>query len=295
MSENKWLVRKFEESRSHLEGVAYRLLGSKVEADDAVQEAWIRVSRAEVQGINNFGGWLTTIVARICLDMLRSRKIRKEEPIPETYEEAVAGRSPEDEILLSNSMGPALLVVLEALTPPERVAFVLHDLFDIEFEEIANILGRSEVAVRQLASRARVKVRGAKGNSKRESDQHIVSAFLAASRSGNLESLLQLLDPNIILRADSVAVQTAAANKGKGAPQFEKEMRGNTNIADVFKGRAVAAQLALIDGQAGATWLAGEKPRVVFTFTIANGKISEIGVIMSQDDLDEMEVILPSI
>ncbi|HEX7673605.1 MAG TPA: sigma-70 family RNA polymerase sigma factor [Bdellovibrio sp.] len=294
MSGNDWLVKKFEESRSRLEGVAFRLLGSKGEADDAVQEAWIRVNRADTQNIDNLGGWLTTVVARICLDMLRTRKVRKEEPIPEKYDEAFATESPEEEILLANSMGPALLIILETLTPPERVSFVLHDLFDIEFEEIANILDRSEVATRQLASRARVKIRGAKKESKQEMDQHIVSAFLAASRSGNLEGLLQLLDPNIVLRADPVAVQIATANKDRGAPQFEKEMRGNAAIADVFKGRATAAQLAFINGQPGATWIADERPRVVFTFTIANGKISEIGVIMNQADLDDIEVVLPA-
>lgn len=291
MRENDWLLNKFEESRSHLEGVAFRLLGSKGEADDAIQEAWIRVNRADTQSIDNFGGWLTTIVSRICLDMLRSRKIRKEEPIPVSYEEAVTTQSPEEEILLANAMGPALVVVLETLTPPERVAFVLHDLFDIEFEQIANVLNKSEVATRQLASRARTKVRGAKSESKKESDQKIVSAFLAASRSGNLEGLLQLLDPNIILRADDTAITTAAANKDRGAPQFAKELHGKTVIADTFKGRAVAAQLALINGQAGATWIAGEKPRVVFTFTITDGKITEIGVIMNQDDLNDIEVI----
>lgn len=289
MREKDLWAQKFEESRRHLQSVAYRLLGSQGEADDAVQEAWIRMNRAEAEKIDNFTGWLTTIVARICLDMLRSRKSRKEDFVP-VADENMKIESHEEEVLLANSLGPALLVVLETLTPPERVAFVLHDLFEVEFDEIATTLGRSEVATRQLASRARAKIRGAKSDSKKESDQQIVRAFLAASRSGDLQGLLQLLDPNIVLRADGVAVQTAAANKDRGAPPFEKEMRGGPAIAEVFKGRAVAAQLALINEQAGATWIAGGKPRVVFAFMIAQGKITEIGVIMEPEDLKDLKV-----
>jgi RNA polymerase sigma-70 factor (ECF subfamily) len=289
MREKDFLFNTFEENRTHLFGVAYRLLGSKVEAEDALQETWIKVSRADTNDIDNIVGWLTTVVARTCLDMLRSKKSRKED-FSEISEEKMTVESHEEEILLANSMGPALLLVLEKLTPPERIAFVLHDLFDVDFEEIAKILSRSEVATRQLASRARTRIRGAKGESKKEADQKIVSAFLMASRSGDLQGLLQILDPNIILRADSVAIQTSTANKDRGAPQFEKEMRGSGAIAEVFKGRAVAAQAAFINDQAGATWIAGGIPRVVFAFTVVDGKITEIGVIMNQEDLSEMEV-----
>jgi RNA polymerase sigma-70 factor (ECF subfamily) len=291
MKDKSWLAKKFEESRAHLLTVAHRLLGSRGEADDAVQEAWIRVHRSEAAGIENLGGWLTTVVARICLDMLRSRKVRQE-GAQDRHVEAASAAGPEDEALLADAMGPALLIVLETLTPPERVAFVLHDLFDLSFAEVAAILGRSEVATRQLASRARGKVRGAKGEFRGDTGQEIVAAFLSASRDGNFAGLLKLLAPGAVLRADSVTVQTATANKDKGAPQFESEMCGGEKIAELFRGRAVAAQLALINGLAGATWIAGGKPRVAFTFSVESGKIVQIGVIMNPEDLDEMKIQL---
>lgn len=293
MKDPDWLAKKFEESRKHLDAVAYRLLGSRGEADDAVQEAWIRLTRSDAASIENLGGWLTTVVSRVCLDMLRSRKVRRENRLKEEHAQLPAIGGPEDEALLADSMGPALLIVLETLTPPERVAFVLHDLFDLAFEEVADVIGRSEVATRQLASRARRKVRGPKNNSKEETGREIVAAFLAASREGNFEGLLKLLDPQIVLRADPAAVKTAAVNKDKGAPPFENEMRGPRVIADLFKGRAVATQLAFVEGVACATWIAGGKPRVVFTFDVENGKIAEIRVIMNPDDLSEMEIKLP--
>lgn len=294
MNDKDWLAEKFEESRTHLKTVAFRMLGSRGEADDAVQEAWIRLTRSDTGSIDNLGGWLTTVVSRVCLDMLRSRKVRREDSLKEDHSELPSISDPEEGILLADSMGPALLLVLETLTPPERVAFVLHDLFDVAFEEIAAVLGQSEVGTRQLASRARRKVRGLKGNLKNETGQEIVTAFLTASREGNFENLLKLLDPNIVLRADDIAIQTAAANKDKGAPQFEREMRDRKSIAELFKRRATAAQLAFIDGLAAATYVAGGKPRLVFTFTVANGKISEIGVIMNPKDLKEMEIQLAS-
>lgn len=289
MNDNEWLTRKFKESRNHLEAVAYRLLGSRGEADDAVQEAWMRLTRSDTTSIENLEGWLTTVVARVCFDMLRSQKVRQAQPLNEHHEN-LSIEGPDDGVLLADAMGPALLIVLETLTPPERVAFVLHDLFDLAFEDIAMILGRSEIATRQLASRARRKVRAPKENSKRDTGQDIVTAFLTASREGNFEALLKLLDPNIVLRADATALQTTAANKDRGAPQFEKEMREATKIADLFKGRAIAAQLAFIDGLAGATWIGGGKPRVAFTFVVEGGKITEIGVVMNPEDLGEMEI-----
>jgi len=294
VTESDWLAEKFQEKRHHLKTVACRILGSDGEADDAVQETWLRLTRTDVSSVENLGGWLTTVVARVCLDMLRSRKSRKEEALEEQHLEAPENArqaNPAEEALLGDSVGSALLIVLGTLTPAERVAFVLHDLFDLPFEEIAPIVGRSEAAARQLASRARRRVRGGReGREDEVKKREIVSAFLAASREGNFNALLQLLDPEILLTADDVAVKTAAANKAKGAPPFESEMRGATVVAETFKRRALGAQLALINGSVGTTWIAGGKPRVAFLFSIENGKIQGIDVVMDPEDLKEMEV-----
>ena len=221
MTENEWLAEKFQEKRPHLRAVAYRILGSNGEADDAVQEAWLRLTRSDAKSTENLGGWLTTVVARVCLDMLRSRKSRKEESLEEQLLEAPENprqANPAEEAILADSVGSALLIVLRTLTPAERVAFVLHDLFDLPFEEIAPIVGRSEAAARQLASRARRRVRGGQeGREDEAKKREIVSAFLAASREGNFNALLQLLDPEILLTADDVAVKVTEANKAKGA------------------------------------------------------------------------------
>jgi len=287
------LAQKFEESRKHLLSVAYRLLGSSAEAEDAVQETWMRLSKSETAEIENLSGWLTTVVARVCLDMLRARKTRTEHALREEAEPTdIAG--PERELQLAQSLGPALLVILDTLAPAERVAFVLHDLFDLNFDEIASILGRSPVATRQLASRARRRVQGPKTTPSETPQREIVTAFLKASREGNFTALLQLLDPNIVLRADDVAIKVSAANKEKGAPQFASEIHGADAIANLFKGKAAAAQLASVDGVAGATWIFGGEPKVAFTFTVADGKITDIGVIMSPYDLKEMNVQLLS-
>jgi RNA polymerase sigma-70 factor (ECF subfamily) len=294
MAEKDWLAERFQENRSRLRAVAYRILGSNGEAEDAVQEAWLHLTRSDADRIENLNGWLTTVVARVCLDMLRSHKSRSERSLPENLEEAptdARSADPAEEALLADSVGSALLIVLRSLTPAERIAFVLHDLFDLSFGEIAPVLGRSEVAVRQLASRARRRVRG--GPESREDQtrkREIVTAFLAASREGNFESLLQLLDPNIMLYADDLAVKTAAANKGKGAPPFESEMRGAGTIAELFKGRAVGAQLALINGSVGTAWILGGKPRAAFLFFIKNGKVSEINVVVDPKELSELVV-----
>src|SRR6516162_2680031 len=289
MIENDWLAEKFQENRPQLRAVAYRILGSASEAEDAVQEAWLRLSRSDVTSVENLGGWLTTVVARVCLDMLRSRKSRKEESLEEQHLEAPENprqANPAEEALLGDSVGSALLIVLGTLTPAERVAFVLHDLFDLPFEEIAPIVGRSEAAARQLASRARRRVRGGReGREDEVKKREIVSAFLAASREGNFSALLQLLDPEILLSADDVAVKTAEANKAKGAPPFRSEIRGTTVVAEIFKGRALGAQLALINGSVGTTWIGGGKPRVVFLFSVANGMIQGIDVVMDPEDL----------
>jgi hypothetical protein len=227
---------------------------------------------------------------------LRSRKTRNEESIQENLLEMPENPhapNPADEALLADSMGSALLVILRILTPAERVAFVLHDMFDLPFGEIAPIVGRSEPAARQLASRARRRVRGGRENREDEGKKReIVSAFLAASHEGNFDALLQLLDPEVRLYADDTAVKVTTANKDKGALAFQSQMRGLRTIAETFKGRALAAQLALINGSVGTTWIGGGKPRVAFLFLIENGKIQEINVVMDPDDLEEMKIEL---
>ncbi len=270
MDTHEWLASRFDDHRAHLRSVAHRMLGSRSEADDAVQEAWLRVSRSGPSGVENLGGWLTTIVARVCLDMLRSRKTRPEEPLetaaPDPLASRDAGLDPEHQVLLADSVGIALLVVLETLEPAERVAFVLHDLFAVPFDEIAIVVGRSPEAARQLASRARRRVQGApaKPDADRERQREIVDAFLAAARGGDFEALLALLDPSVVLQADGAA-------QGIGAP---KEVLGAQAVAAVmFKGRAHGARRALIDGAAVAVWAPGGKVRAVTRFTIGDGLI----------------------
>ena len=290
MTQTDWLAKRFEENHERLRAVAYRILGSRAEADDALQETWLRLAQSDADSIANPGGWLTTVVARVCLDMLRTRKTRNEAPLqeaPKIQSEA----SPENDVLLAESIAPGLLVILETLTPAERVAFVLHDVFDLSFEEIAPIIGRSEVASRQLARRARRRVRGGDTAGADETrKQEIVAAFLKATREGDLAGLLQLLDPEVCVRADEVAIKTAEANRDKGAPQFKSKIQGAKTIAELFNRKALGARLALINGSAGSTWIAGGKPRVVFAFTVAEGRISGIDVIMNAGDLDELEV-----
>src|SRR5437016_2129978 len=210
VDERDWRAERFEEHRTHLRAVAYRMLGSGIEADDAVQEAWLRLSRSDTSGVENLGGWLTTVVARVCLDMLRSRESRREEPLPES----IVGRSdPEREALLADSVGLALLVVLDTLPPAERLAFVLHDMFGMSFDEIAPIVERSPDAARQLASRARRRVQGAPAVRDRDlaRQREVVDAFLAAARGGNLDALLAVLDPNVVLRTAPADVHGAEA------------------------------------------------------------------------------------
>src|SRR5262245_44253797 len=222
MNERDLLAERFEEHRSHLEAVAYRMLGSASEADDAVQEAWIRLSRTDTGEVDNLGGWLTTVVARVCLDMLRSRTARREEPwdahVPERFASTERLADPEYEAVLADSVGPALLVVLETLAPAERLAFVLHDMFGVPFDEIAAIVGRSPDAARQLASRARRRVQGADtASTDPDRQREVVDAFLAAARGGDFEALLALLDPDVVLRADAAAVTTGAPREIVGA------------------------------------------------------------------------------
>ena len=286
----EWLAERFEAHRGHLRAVAYRMLGSADDAEDAVQEAWLRTSRAGAGGVENLGGWLTTVVARVCLDMLRSRKSRREEALelhkPRLAVSHRAGGGPEKEALLADSIGVALMVVLETLAPAERVAFVLHDMFDLSFDEIAPIVGRSATAARQLASRARRRVQGAATApvADRTRRQELVDAFLAAGRSGDVGALLAVLDPEVVVRADDAAVQLGAAS----------EQRGAAAAAETFSRRARGAQRALVDGEAGLVWAPGGRLRVAFHFTIERGKIAVIDLIGDPARLGELDVkILP--
>jgi RNA polymerase sigma factor (sigma-70 family) len=291
MDENDWLAKRFDENRAHLHSVAYRMLGTVSEADDAVQEAWLKISRSDAREVENLGGWLTTVVARVCLDVLRSRKLRREEPLAPGAD-APSDSNPETDVAFADAIGPALLVVLEMLAPAERVAFVLHDMFDLPFEEIASVVGRSPEAARQLASRARRRVRGVHKVSAPDLDRRreVVDAFLAASRNGDFEALLAVLDPEVVLHADELAVRTAEANKWAGAPTLASEVRGARSVADTFKGRARAARRALIDGSPGAVWAQAGRIRAAFVFHVRGGTIGEIHIIMEPTRIGEMDV-----
>jgi RNA polymerase sigma-70 factor (ECF subfamily) len=284
MDERDFLARRFEDHRTHLRAVAYRMLGSASEADDAVQEAWLRVSRSGAQDVENLGGWLTTIVARVSLNMLRSRRTRREESLDgRPVEPAATGTDPEHQALLVDSVGLALLVVLDTLTPAERLAFVLHDLFAMPFDEIAPIVDRTPAAARQLASRARRRVQAA-GPAVPEADpgrqREVVEAFLAAARGGRFDALLELLDPDVVLRADAAAVRV-------GAPA---ELRGAPAVAGTFRGRIRHARLAVIDGAAGAVFAPGGQLKVVFGFTVTNGRIIAVEMIADPDLLPQLDV-----
>ena len=246
MGDRDRMAERFDRDRTRLRAIAYRMLGSVHEADDAVQEAWLRLGRPGTSGVENVSGWLTTVVARVCLDMLRAKKAKREDPLDEVPADAFAATAgePERDVLLGDSVGLALLVVLETLTPPERVSFVLHDLFAVPFETIAPIVGRSPAAARQLASRARRRVRGAEATNEpdRPRQRAIVEAFLAASRGGDLGALVALLDPDVVLSADDAAVRMGA----------EAQVRGADAVAGTFAGRARVAQAAMVDGMPGA-------------------------------------------
>lgn len=278
---NEDLASQFEADRARLQSVAYRMLGSLTQAEDAVQETWIRLDRSDPRSIENLGGWLTTVLSRVCLGVLRSRQAHPEEPIEESHEPEPASPGPEEEAILAETMGPALLLVLEALSPPERLAFVLHDLFGVPFEEIAPIVDRSPAAARQLASRARRRVQGggASHPHDRRRQQEVVEAFLAASRRGDFEALVTLLDPDAVLRADRAAVKAATANRAKGAPLLAPQVRGSRDVANSLVGRAQAAQLALIDGAPGAVWAPGGRPRAIFAFRVIGDTIAEIEIV----------------
>jgi len=287
MNDRDYLAERFEENRTHLRAVAYRMLGSLSEVDDAVQEAWLRLSRADAAEIDNLGGWLTTVVARVCLDMLRARKSRREEPFtPHTPEPVAAGRrgsSPENEAVLADSVGLALLVVLDRLTPAERLAFVLHDLFDMPFDEIAPIVGRSAAATRQLASRARRRVRGGPTASESElvRQREVADAFLAALRAGDFEGLLAVLDPDLVVRSDMVP------------PGVPAEIRGAAVYAKQASAFGKAAQLvrpALVNGTIGLVLAPRGRLMRALRLTVANGTITEIEIIGDPTRLGELEL-----
>jgi RNA polymerase sigma factor (sigma-70 family) len=290
MDEHGWLAERFEAHRSHLRAVAYRMLGSPSEADDAVQEAWLRLSRSGAAGVENLGGWLTTVVGRVCLDMLRSRTSRREEPLgvhgPEPTVDREDEVDPEHEALMADSVGSALLVVLDTLSPSERLAFVLHDMFGVPFEEIAPIVGRSPAAARQLASRGRRRIRGAAAAPQADQARRreVVEAFLAASRGGDFEALLAVLDPDVVLRADGAAVRLGASREVRGAPA----------VAETFSGRARAAQPVLVDGAPGLVWASGGRPRVVFGFTITDGRIVEIEMVADPERIGQLDLSILS-
>jgi RNA polymerase sigma factor (sigma-70 family) len=284
MNEKKLLTEEFEASRNHLRAVAHRMLGSRSEAEDAVQEAWLRLNRSDMSSVGNLGGWLTTVVSRVCLDMLRSRKSRREEPLETHAPEPIAGGAggPEHEALLADQVGLALLVVLETLAPAERIAFVLHDMFDLPFEDIAPIVGRSPVAARQLASRARRRVQGENtvANADRTRQRQVVDAFLAASRGGDFNALLAVLDPDVVFRADRTAMTLGAA----------AEVRGAAAVAGAFSGRAQGARPALVNGAMGLVVAFDGQLRVVLNLTIAGGKIIGIDAVADPERLGQLEL-----
>jgi RNA polymerase sigma-70 factor (ECF subfamily) len=287
VADREWLTEQFEANRGRLRAVAYRMLGSRAEAEDAVQEAWLRLNRSDTSEVENLAGWLTTVVARVSLDMLRSRNVRREEPIEEILPESIELAEGEDfarDIEMADAVGPALLVVLDALAPAERLAFVLHDLFGTPFDEIAVILGRSPDAARQLASRARRRVRGVSptGEADPERQREVVNAFLRASRGGDFEALLSVLDPEVVVRADATSVEMGAT----------AEVRGATAVLNTFLGRAAGAQPAIIDGVAGAAWAPGGKIRALISFTVVDGRVAAIDLIADRDRIDQIDVEL---
>jgi RNA polymerase sigma factor (sigma-70 family) len=287
MENREWLADRFEEARHHLRAVAYRMLGSLSEADDAVQESWLRLSRSEAGEIENLRGWLTTVVGRVCLDMLRSRKSRREESLevhmPEPILSGKHGVGPDHEVLFADSVGLALLVVLETLSPPERLAFVLHDMFDVPFDEIAAIVGCSPVAARQLASRGRRRVQGSAPvpDADISRQREVVDAFLAAVRAGDFEALVAVLDPDVVLRSD-------------GGPRASRTIRGARAVAGqavMFSRLAESVQPILVNGVAGiVSWRPGGQPFSVMGFMVRRGKIVEIDVLRDPERLERLDL-----
>jgi RNA polymerase sigma factor (sigma-70 family) len=289
MDQGDWLAERFQEQRPHLRAVAYRLLGSLSEADDALQEAWLRLSRADTSKVDNLGGWLTIVVARVCLNLLRSRRSRREEPLdvrlPDPIVSREDGLDPEQQALVAEGVGLALLVVLERLTPAERLALVLHDSFGVPFEEIASILGRSPVAARQLASRARRRVRGAAPvpDVDLARQRAVVDAFFAAARDGDFDALVAVLDPDVVLRSDG----------GVARPGASLLVRGAATVAEralTFAQLSPFVRPALVNGAAGVVVAPRGRPFSVMGFTVRNGKIVEIDALADPDRLRQLDL-----
>jgi RNA polymerase sigma factor (sigma-70 family) len=297
MDEPDRLAVSFEQNRSHLRAVAYRMLGSEAEADDAVQESWLRFSRAGTDGVDNIGGWLTTIVSRVCLDQLRSRTARREDLRPELPEASGpgwrTGVDPVDDILLADTMGPALLLVLETLAPAERLAFVLHDVFALPFDQIAPILGRTAAATRQLASRGRRRVQGR--TDELEVDQarqrQVVEAFLAASRAGDFEALVAVLDPDVTLRADAVLLPPGVSAQARGAEVVAGRAR-TFQAAQAGQPESNQARLALVDGAVALVTAGPDRDELAVAFipTVEDGRIVDIEIVAEPDRLARLEV-----
>jgi RNA polymerase sigma-70 factor (ECF subfamily) len=283
MTGDDWLATRFEENRDRLRAVAYRILGSEPEAEDAVQETWIRLSRSDSATIDNLGGWLTTVVGRICLDMLRTRRGRPELPVEDQVLVDDAVPDPELEAVQADSVGLALLVVLETLSPAERLAFVLHDLFAVPFEDIAPIIRKSPAAARQIASRARRRVRGTPEPTDVDvvRQKEVVNAFLLAARGADFSALLAVLDPEVVVRADA----------GAAAYGTHAVISGAAGVAREFSGRAGAAKLVLVDGIPGLVWMQRGEPLIVFSFTVVDGRVAAIDLRGDTEYLESVDLV----
>lgn len=290
MNEQDWLAERFEQHRGRLRAVSYRMLGSLSEADDAVQEAWLRFSGADTSHVDDLGAWLTTVVARVCLNVLRSRSARHEEPmgehLPDPIVSAAGAASPEDEALTADSLGLALLIVLDTLAPAERLAFVLHDVFDVPFEQIAPIIDRSEPAARQLASRARRRVRAAPApDADLAAQWELVEAFLAAAREGDFDALLTVLDPDVVRRVDAGAI-------APGVPRFTRGAQAVASGAITFQKLGYVGRPALVNGAPGVVTFADGQPVTVVGFTVARGKIVEMNILADPERLRRLDLTL---
>jgi len=284
--EHEWLAERFEAQRSHLRSVAYRMLGSLSDAEDAVQESWLRLSRSDAGTIDNLAAWLTTVVARVSLDMLRTRESRREASLETPGREPMAAADIEQETQLADSVGLALLVILDTLDPAERLAFVLHDMFAVPFEEIASIVGRSPEAARQLASRARRRVRGATIPARDlERQREVVDAYLAAARAGDFEALLKVLDPDVVVRLDDTTMRFARAREIRGAAAVARR---------AMQGRARAGRPALVNGAPGVIVAPRGRLLFVLQFTIAGGRITAIDAVGDRAHLRELDLTLPA-
>lgn len=300
MDERQWLVDRFEDHRAYLLAVAYRMLGSLTEADDAVQDAWVRASRAGAGDVENLGGWLTTVVARVCLNMLRSRHSRREEPlgvhVPDPVVSPLPELDPEEEAQLADSVGLALLVVLDTLAPAERLTFVLHDMFDLPFEEIAPMVGRTPAAARQLASRARRRVKGAEVPAPDPDlgrQREVVDAFFAAARRGDFDDLVAVLDPDVVLRIDAGATRHRASMVINGATAVARQAK--IGLTAWFARSVVHVQAALVNGTAGVIVTMAGQPVTVMGFTVTGGKIAEIDAVADPERVRRIAAgILPN-